>query len=145
VIPYGKQVPVVVRCFQHKLLYRAALPCSFDRLHCLLFDFRQHPYCFPHTGSVKYCRRESTATSDEADIDRDRANAMHVVYSARRSEHHSAPLRPPLVANARAEVVPRLFPKAGIPRRRHRQRLPRKDPRRHVRHARFPEVIPMTS
>jgi len=35
--------------------------------------------------------------------------------------------------------------KAGISRRRHRHRHPRDDPRRHVRHARFPEVIPMAS
>ena len=37
--------------------------------------------------------------------------------------------------------------KAGIPRRRHRHRHghPRQDPRRHVRHARFHEVIPVAS
>ena len=33
--------------------------------------------------------------------------------------------------------------KARIPRHRHRH--PREDPRRHVRHARFPEVIPVAS
>jgi len=32
--------------------------------------------------------------------------------------------------------------KVGIPRRRHRHGHPREDPRRHVRHARFPEIIP---
>jgi len=39
------------------------------------------------------------------------------------------------------------YRKVGIPRRRHRHRHrhPREDPRRHVRHVRFPEVIPMAS
>jgi len=37
-----------------------------------------------------------------------------------------------------------VLPKARIPRRRHRQGHHREDPRRHVRHARFPGVIPVT-
>jgi len=39
------------------------------------------------------------------------------------------------------------FHRAAIPRRRHRYRHghPREDPHRHVRHARFPEVIPVAS
>jgi len=42
-------------------------------------------------------------------------------------------------------AVPRRI--VGIPRRQHRHRHghPREDPRRHVRHARFPEVIPVAS
>jgi len=39
----------------------------------------------------------------------------------------------------------RIYSIAGILRRRHRHRHPREDPRRHVRHARLPEVIPMAS